>query len=105
MVNLKRQYYTKADFKAFGFDATTAAQVQHNSTQLIYTIHRPLAIPIPMPAQATFTPGMAGMMNSGGMTPSSAQGGHAYEVQANCHIIFHLENNVAIKWESKGKAC
>lgn len=101
----KETILAKADFKTFGFDATTASQVQHNSTQLIYTIHRPLAIPIPMPAQATYSPGMGGMMNSGGMMPSSAQGGNTYEVQANCNIIFHLENNIATKWESKGKAC
>ncbi|MFU8925619.1 hypothetical protein ACNAUS_04245 [Acinetobacter puyangensis] len=101
----KETILAEAEFKTFGFDATTSPQVQHNSTQLIYTIHRPLAIPIPMPAQATYTPGMGGIMNSGGMMPSSAQGGNAYEVQADCHIIFYLENNIATKWESKGKAC
>lgn len=72
-----------------------------------YLIHRPVAVPISM-----FEPNCGGSGGSGGsgssasgLRPSLHTSANAYDVDMNCDINFHLENQIVRHWTNQGKAC
>ncbi len=89
------------DFKQFGFSTITPSKVLQNGSQLVYSINRPLNIPIPIPE--TNFGGINGTPS--GMKPTLHSMSNSYQVDLTCNIIFQLENNVVTKWEAKGRAC
>ncbi|OUY08783.1 hypothetical protein CAP51_03980 [Acinetobacter populi] len=94
----KETILAKADFKTFGFDTTTPTL--QNKNQIVYTIIRPLNIPLPIPVETGNSGGSGGRIST-----NTASLANSYQMNVTCNIIFHLENNIATKWESKGKAC
>lgn len=71
---------------------------QKTSNQLIYTILRPLSIPIPMVSNVEM-----------GGNPVPIQSGtlwsNSYDVNFNCKVIFQLKNDIAESIQYEGKAC
>ncbi|EPF6070451.1 hypothetical protein Q5M49_10155 [Acinetobacter nosocomialis] len=71
---------------------------QKTSNQLIYTILRPLSIPIPMVSNVEM-----------GGNPVPIQlgtlGSNSYDVNFNCKVIFQLKNDIAESIQYEGKAC
>ena len=68
------------------------------SNQLIYTILRPLSIPIPM---------VSNVEMGGNPVPiqSGTLGSNSYDVNFNCKVIFQLKNDIAESIQYEGKAC
>ncbi|WP_032048127.1 hypothetical protein [Acinetobacter sp. 1566109] len=71
---------------------------QKTSNQLIYTILRPLSIPIPM---------VSNVEMGGNPVPiqSGTIGSNSYDVNFNCKVIFQLKNDIAESIQYEGKAC
>ncbi|MFH3939431.1 hypothetical protein ACJBLD_02135 [Acinetobacter nosocomialis] len=71
---------------------------QKTSNQLIYTILRPLSIPIPM---------VINVEMGGNPVPiqSGTLGSNSYDVNFNCKVIFQLKNDIAESIQYEGKAC
>ncbi|HAI54477.1 TPA: hypothetical protein PJH62_000015 [Acinetobacter nosocomialis] len=71
---------------------------QKTSNQLIYTILRPLSIPIPM---------VSNVEMGGNPVPiqSGTLGSNSYDVNFNCKVIFQLKNDIAESIQYQGKAC
>ncbi|MDO7212724.1 hypothetical protein [Acinetobacter nosocomialis] len=71
---------------------------QKTSNQLIYTILRPLSIPIPM---------VSNVEMDGNPVPiqSGTLGSNSYDVNFNCKVIFQLKNDIAESIQYEGKAC
>ncbi len=71
---------------------------QKTSNQLIYTILRPLSIPIPM---------VSNVEMGGNPVPiqSGTLGSNSYDVNFNCKVIFQLKNDIAESIQYEGKAC
>ncbi|MCH7332666.1 hypothetical protein [Acinetobacter modestus] len=83
------------DLKPLGFQ--TIAQPIKQSNQLIYTVIRPIRIPIPQSAElgAQNIP-----IQSAGNTDST------YDLNLKCHIIFELDQQqIARSIRYEGKAC
>lgn len=72
----------RLDLKPLGFQ--TLDQPQYRNNQLIYTVIRPVRIPIPM-AQSTDRNAQSIPIQSAG------NASNAYDIQVNCHIIFELD--------------
>ncbi|MFX5737321.1 hypothetical protein ABTE30_14085, partial [Acinetobacter baumannii] len=70
---------------------------QKTSNQLIYTILRPLSIPIPM---------VSNVEMGGNPVPiqSGTLGSNSYDVNFNCKVIFQLKNDIAESIQYEGKA-
>ncbi len=71
---------------------------EKTSNQLIYTILRPLSIPIPM---------VSNLEMGGNPVPiqSGALGSNSYDVNFSCKVIFQLKNDIAESIQYQGKAC
>ncbi|EXI13151.1 hypothetical protein APD05_04710 [Acinetobacter nosocomialis] len=71
---------------------------EKTSNQLIYTILRPLSIPIPM---------VSNVEMGGNPVPiqSGTLGSNSYEVNFSCKVIFQLKNDIAESIQYEGKAC
>ena len=85
------------DLKPLGFQ--TLAQPQRQNQQLVYTVLRPLRIPIPI-AQSTD-------MNAQNIPIQSAgDASNSYDLNLQCHIIFVLDQqNIARSIQYQGKGC
>ncbi|WP_433847348.1 hypothetical protein [Acinetobacter proteolyticus] len=85
------------DLKPLGFQ--TLAQPVKQNNQLIYTVIRPVRIPIPI-AQST----ELGAQNI--PIQSAGNAGSAYDLNLKCHIIFELnQQQIAQSIRYEGKAC
>lgn len=84
------------DLRSLGFQVAETPQKTPN--QLIYTILRPLSIPIPM---------VSNVEMGGNPVPiqSGTLGSSSYDVNFNCKVIFKLNNDIAESIEYQGKAC
>lgn len=71
---------------------------QKTQDQLIYTILRPINIPIPMVTNVDMR-GNSVAIQSGNLR------GNSYDVNFNCKVIFQLKNNIAESIQYEGKAC
>ncbi|EHU3239689.1 hypothetical protein ACX0AN_003089 [Acinetobacter baumannii] len=71
---------------------------QKTSNQLIYTILRPLSIPIPMVSNVDMRGGSI-PVQSGNLS------GNSYDINFNCKVIFKLKNDIAESIQYEGKAC
>lgn len=71
---------------------------EKKSNQLIYTILRPLSIPIPM---------VSNLEMGGNPVPiqSGALGSNSYDINFSCKVIFQLKNDIAESIQYQGKAC
>ena len=71
---------------------------EKTSNQLIYTILRPLSIPIPM---------VSNLEMGGNPVPiqSGALGSNSYDINFSCKVIFQLKNDIAESIQYQGKAC
>lgn len=71
---------------------------EKTSNQLIYTILRPLSIPIPM---------VNNLEMGGNPVPiqSGALGSNSYDINFSCKVIFQLKNDIAESIQYEGKAC
>lgn len=71
---------------------------EKTSNQLIYTILRPLSIPIPM---------VSNLEMGGNPVPiqSGALGSNSYDINFSCKVIFQLKNDIAESIQYEGKAC
>ena len=77
----------------------TLDQPQHKNNQLIYTVIRPVRIPIPIAQSAEM-----GAQNI--PIQSMGNAGSAYDLNFQCHIIFELDQQqVARSIHYEGKAC
>lgn len=85
------------NLKPLGFQ--TLAQPQQNKNQLIYTVIRPIRIPIPI-AQSAHMPAQSIPIQTAVNTSQ------AYDIHFNCHIIFELDQQqIARSIRYEGKAC
>lgn len=84
------------NLRNLGFQVANAPQKTPN--QLIYTILRPLNIPIPMVTNVDMR-GNSVAIQSGNL------GGNSYDVNFNCKVIFQLNNDIAESIQYEGKAC
>ena len=85
------------DLKPLGFQ--TIAQPIKQSNQLIYTVIRPIRIPIPI-AQSAELGAQNIPIQSAGNTDST------YDLNLKCHIIFELDQQqIARSIRYEGKAC
>ena len=85
------------DLKPLGFQ--TIAQPIKQSNQLIYTVIRPIRIPIPI-AQSAELGAQNIPIQSAGNTDST------YDLNLKCHIIFELDQQqIARSIRHEGKAC
>ncbi|MNY86865.1 hypothetical protein Q4S33_06345 [Acinetobacter calcoaceticus] len=84
------------NLRSLGFQVSSAPQKTPN--QLIYTILRPLNIPIPMVTNVDMK-GNSVAIQSGNL------GGNSYDVNFNCKVIFQLKNDIAESIQYEGKAC
>ena len=85
------------DLKPLGF--RTIAQPIKQSNQLIYTVIRPIRIPIPI-AQSAELGAQNIPIQSAGNTDST------YDLNLKCHIIFELDQQqIARSIRYEGKAC
>ena len=71
---------------------------EKTSNQLIYTILRPLSIPIPM---------VSNLEMGGNPVPiqSGTLGSNSYDINFSCKVIFQLKNDIAESIQYQGKAC
>ncbi|TEU28266.1 hypothetical protein E2R16_07430 [Acinetobacter seifertii] len=71
---------------------------EKTSNQLIYTILRPLSIPIPI---------VSNLEMGGNPVPiqSGALGSNSYDINFSCKVIFQLKNDIAESIQYQGKAC
>lgn len=95
------QIQQNLNLRHLGFQ--TLKQPQRSKEQLIFTVLRPIQIPVPM-AQAYGDPSspMSGSVRLGSISTSQ----QSYDVNFYCHIIFELDRQQiarAIRYE--GKAC
>ncbi|WP_336165934.1 hypothetical protein [Acinetobacter sp. 161(2023)] len=84
------------NLRSLGFQVSSAPQKTPN--QLIYTILRPLNIPIPMVTNVDMR-GNSVAIQSGNL------GGNSYDLNFNCKVIFQLKNEIAESIQYEGKAC
>lgn len=84
------------NLRSLGFQVSHAPQKTPN--QLIYTILRPLNIPIPMVSNVDMR-GNSVAIQSGNLS------GNSYDVNFNCKVIFQLKNDIAESIQYEGKAC
>ena len=84
------------NLRSLGFQVSSAPQ--KTSNQLIYTILRPLNIPIPMVTNVDMR-GNSVAIQSGNLS------GNSYDVNFNCKVIFQLKNDIAESIQYEGKAC
>ncbi|MCU7698281.1 hypothetical protein OD757_13765 [Acinetobacter sp. AYS6] len=84
------------NLRSLGFQVSSAPQ--QTSNQLIYTILRPLNIPIPMVTNVDMR-GNSVAIQSGNLS------GNSYDVNFNCKVIFQLKNDIAESIQYEGKAC
>lgn len=84
------------NLRSFGLQVANTPQ--KTSNQLIYTVLRPLSIPIPM---------VSNVEMGGNPVPIQSEilGSNSYDVNFNCKVIFHLKNDIAESIEYQGKAC
>jgi hypothetical protein len=84
------------NLRSLGFQLAHAPQKTPN--QLIYTILRPLSIPIPM---------VSNVEMGGNPVPiqSATLGSNSYDVNFNCKVIFQLNHDIAESIQYQGKAC
>jgi len=84
------------NLRSLGFQVLKTPQKTQD--QLIYTILRPINIPIPMVTNVDMR-GNSVAIQSGNL------GGNSYDVNFNCKVIFQLKNNIAESIQYEGKAC
>ncbi|MGY6084066.1 hypothetical protein [Acinetobacter baumannii] len=84
------------NLRSLGFQV--ARTPQKTSDQLIYTILRPLSIPIPMVSNVDMRGGSV-PIQSGNLS------GNSYDLNFNCKVIFKLKNDIAESIQYEGKAC
>lgn len=84
------------NLRSLGFQVSSAPQKTPN--QLIYTILRPLNIPIPMVTNVDMR-GNSVAIQSGNLS------GNSYDVNFNCKVIFQLKDDIAESIQYEGKAC
>ncbi|WP_336040272.1 hypothetical protein [Acinetobacter calcoaceticus] len=84
------------NLRSLGFQVLKTPQKMQD--QLIYTILRPINIPIPMVSNVDMR-GNSVAIQSGNL------GGNSYDVNFNCKVIFQLKNNIAQSIQYEGKAC
>ena len=84
------------NLRSLGFQVLKTPQKTQD--QLIYTILRPINIPIPMVSNVDMR-GNSVAIQSGNL------GGNSYDVNFNCKVIFQLKNNIAESIQYEGKAC
>lgn len=84
------------NLRSLGFQVTNTPQKTPN--QLIYTILRPLSIPIPMVSNVDMRGGSV-PIQSGSLSSNS------YDLNFNCKVIFQLKNDIAESIQYEGKAC
>lgn len=84
------------NLRSLGFQITHVPE--KTSNQLIYTILRPLSIPIPM---------VSNVEMGGNPVPiqSGTLGSNSYDVNFSCKVIFQLKNDIAESIQYQGKAC
>lgn len=96
----KQDVMSSIHLQRFGFETVTQSRSLQSTDTLVYSIIRPISIPIPI-AEANY----AGGSSASGMRPTLHTATNSYEVNMTCNIIFKLENNIVTKWDAKGKAC
>lgn len=84
------------NLRSLGFQVANTPQKTPN--QLIYTILRPLSIPIPMVSNVDMR-GSSIPVQSGNLS------GNSYDINFNCKVIFQLKNDIAESILYEGKAC
>ncbi|KQE85447.1 MULTISPECIES: hypothetical protein [Acinetobacter calcoaceticus/baumannii complex] len=84
------------NLRSLGFQVANTPQ--KTSNQLIYTILRPLSIPIPMVSNVDMRGGSV-PIQSGNLS------GNSYDLNFNCKVIFQLKNDIAESIQYEGKAC
>lgn len=84
------------NLRSLGFQIAHVPEKTPN--QLIYTILRPLSIPIPM---------VSNVEMGGNPVPiqSGSLGSNSYDVNFSCKVIFQLKNDIAESIQYQGKAC
>lgn len=84
------------DLKSLGYQV--ADQPMLSEDKLVYTILRPMNIPIPIVSNVDIG-GSAVPLQLGNNSANS------YDVNFNCKIIFNLKNQIAESIQFQGKAC
>ena len=85
------------DLRSLGLQTLNQPQNQHN--QLVYTVIRPVRIPIPIAQSAEM-----GAQNI--LIQNMGNADSAYDLNLKCHIIFELDQQqIARSIRYEGKAC
>jgi len=84
------------NLRSLGFQVLKTPQKTQD--QLIYTILRPINIPIPMVSNVDMRANSVAIQ-------SGNLGGNSYDVNFNCKVIFQLKNDIAQSIQYEGKAC
>ena len=85
------------DLRSLGLQTLNQPQNQHN--QLVYTVIRPVRIPIPIAQSAEM-----GAQNI--LIQNMGNADSAYDLNLKCHIIFELDQQqIARSIRHEGKAC
>ncbi len=69
-----------------------------NDQTLTYTVIRPVTIPVPMAQNPAD-------INAGHIPIQLMPRAHSYELNLQCKIIYHLENNIATSLHYSGHTC
>ncbi|OTG80625.1 hypothetical protein [Acinetobacter sp. ANC 4648] len=93
-----QQIQQQLNLKAMGYQTTNKAIATDN--QLIYTILRPITIPV---AGSNATIGNNAM--GGPMIRYDTTAAEHYDVNFSCKVIFNLKNGIAESIDYQGKAC
>ena len=93
-----QQIQQQLNLKALGYQTTNQAVATEN--QLIYTILRPITIPV---AGSNATIGVNGI--AGPIIQYDTTAAEHYDVNFSCQVIFQLKNGIAESLDYQGKAC
>ena len=93
-----QQIQQQLNLKALGYQTTNHAIATEK--QLIYTILRPITIPV---AGSNATIGVNGMGSP--MIQYDTTAAEHYDVNFSCKVIFQLKNGIAESLDYQGKAC
>lgn len=91
------------DLKGLNYQSTNKP-ISESSQNITYRVLRPIRIPIPTPTVI----GSGSSGGFGGISPTTTihhSSSSSYDVNFNCDITFHLNNNIVTGWTYKGRAC
>lgn len=96
-IGLSRQdVMNRINFQQYGFEITTLSRSTQSEHRLLYSVLRPVMIPLPIQSSASAEKGMSAI---------PADTGNSYQLKQICNIIFDLDDQKVKGWKVEGKGC